>query len=169
MGDYFITFDTDEFFLDSFISDMNNAMGEGKVDCMEWTGLWFAFGFKWFFEFPGSSTRIALIKKRPDIGFTQLHRPHGFGFNHIIVKRVSCLHYCWVKTKERMIRRARLGIYKGIIEWFERNYDEIKLIEGGKFRYINRQIYTLREYKGLHPSVLDDHPWRHVEDIRKLK
>ena len=46
-GDYLIPFDTDEFYMDSFIGTMNEAMREGELDRMDWTGLQFVFGFKW--------------------------------------------------------------------------------------------------------------------------
>jgi len=68
-----------------------------------------------------------------------------------------------------MFRRARIGIYKGMREWFESNYDKIKLTEGSRIHYVNNQTFTIKEYKGLHPSVLDNHPWRYVEDIRRLE
>jgi len=164
-GDYIIPFDTDEFYADDFIGEMNEAMREGEVDRMDWTGLQFAFSFRWFFA---THIKRALLKKVPGAYFTPLHKPQRFGLNHIIVERISCLHYCWVKSHDRMQRRARIGIYKGMKEWFKRNYNMIKLAEGEKIYYVNEQVFTLREYKGPHPSVLDDHPWRHVEDIRKL-
>jgi len=165
-GDYLIPFDTDEFYMDDFIDDMNEAMREGKVDRMDWTGLWFAFSFRWYF---GKYAKRALLKKVPGAYFTPLHVPRRFGPNHVVVEKISCLHYCWVKTKDRMIRRTRIGIYKEMKEWFERNYDKIKLAEGEKIHYVAKQTFMLKEYRGPHPSVLDDHPWRHIEDIRKIK
>jgi len=90
-----------------------------------------------------------------------------FGPHNVIIKKVSCLHYCWVKTRNRMLRRARIGIYQGMPEWFESNYDKIELAEGAEIQYLNK-TFILNEYKGPHPSVLDNHPWRHIDDIRKI-
>jgi len=165
-GDYFILCDSDEFYMDSFIDDMNEAMREGDIDCMNWTGLQFAFGFKWVFA---KQAKMAFLKKIPGAHFTPLYKPRGFGSNYVTINRISCLHYCWVKTRDRMLRRARIGIYKEMPEWFAANYDTIKLTEGAKINYVNNQIFTLKKYEGPHPSILDNHPWRHIEDIRKVK
>lgn len=165
-GDYFIPFDTDEFYMDSFIDDMNEAMRDGKIDRMDWTGLQFLFGFRWVFA---EQVKKAFLKKVPGAYFTPLHIPNGFGNRCVTIGGVSCLHYCWVKTRERMLRRARIGIYDGMPKWFALNYDRIKLAEGEKIDYVDNQVFTLKEYRGTHPSVLDDHPWRHIEDMRKVK
>ena len=165
-GDYLIPFDTDEFYLDSFIEDMNEAMREGDLDRMDWTGLQFAFGFKWTFA---RQVKKALLKKIPGAYFTPLHKPQRFGTHNMIVKSISCLHYCWVKTRDRMLRRARIGIYDGMREWFASNYDDIELAEDAKVHYVKNQIFILKEYNGQHPSVLDNHPWRHMEDIRRMR
>jgi len=164
-GDYFIVCEPDEYYTDSFIDDMNEAMREGEIDCMNWTALQFAFGFKWVFN---QHPKVALLKKIPGAYFVPMFNPRGFGPNRVTIERISCFHYSWVKTRERWLRRARVGMYKGMPEWFASNYDSIKLAEGAKIRYVNGDILTLRKYEGPHPSVLDNHPWRHVEDIRRL-
>lgn len=166
VGDYLIPFDTDEFYMDSFIDTMNEAMREGELDRMDWTGLQFAFGFKWYFD---RQVKRAFLKKIPGAYFTPLHVPRSFGPNCVTVESIGCLHYCWVKTRKRMLRRARIGIYDGMREWFASNYDKIELSEDAKIHYVKNQIFTLREYEGPHPSVLDNHPWRHIEDIRSIK
>jgi len=164
-GDYLIPFDVDTFYLDSCIDNMNEAMRESKVDSMELTGLQFVLSFRWAFE----HVKEAFFKRIPGAHFTPMHKPRQFGSHRIIMKNISFLHYSWVKTQERMFRRARIGIYKGMKEWFASNYDKIELAEGSKIHYVKNQIFTIREYKGKHPSVLDNHPWRNAEDIRRLK
>jgi len=166
IGDYFILCDSDEFYTDSFIDDMNEAMREGELDYMNWTGLQFAFGFKWVYV---DQVKTAFLKKISGAHFAPLHKPRGFGSRYVTIETIGCFHYCWVKTRERMLRRARIGIYKGMQEWFASNYNKIELIEGGKIHYVNDQVFTLRKYEGPHPSILDNHPWRHIEDIRKIK
>lgn len=165
IGDYLIPFDTDEFYTDSFIDIMNDVMREGEVDILSWTGLWFAYGFRWYFA---KVAKVALLKKVSGAYFISLHKPRRFGQNRMTIEKLSCHHYCWVKTKDRMIRRAGIGNYRGMDRWFERNYDKIKLAEGEKIHYVQNQVFTLKKYNGSHPSVLDDHPWRNVDDIRRL-
>jgi len=148
-GDYLIFCSSDEFYTDSFIDDMNEAMREGELDYMNWTGLQFAFGFKWVFA---EQVKGAFLKKIPGAHFAPLHQPRGFGSRYVTIKRISCLHYCWVKTRDRMLRRAKIGIYKGMLEWFASNYDSIELIEGAKIRYVNGDILTLSVVAVSHAS-----------------
>ncbi|MCK4792818.1 MAG: hypothetical protein KAV87_54315 [Desulfobacteraceae bacterium] len=166
IDDHFILCESDEFYTDSFIDDMNEAMREGDIDCMNWTGLQFVFGFKWVFA---KQAKLAFLKKVLGAHFSPLYKPRGFGSHHVTVKKLGCLHYSWVKTRERMLRRARIGIYDRMPEWFASNYDRIELAEGTKINYVDNQVFTLNKYEGAHSSLLDNHPWRHIEDIRKIK
>lgn len=166
IGDYLIPFDVDTFYTDSCIDNMNEVMREGKIDSMELMGLQFVLSFRWTFD---EHVKEAFFKRIPGAHFTPMHKPEQFGSHRVIIKDIGFLHYCWVKTQERMFRRARIGIYKGMREWFELNYDKIELAEGAKINYVNNQVFTLRKYEGPHPSVVDNHPWRHIEDIRKIQ
>ena len=78
-------------------------------------------------------------------------------------------HYSWVKPAARMLTRMRTSKrYPAMISWFVNNWKKIKLIEGVTYPTYNKS-FTLHRYDGDHPSVLDSHPWRHVEDIRRLE
>ncbi len=64
--------------------------------------------------------------------------------------------------------RMRGGLYKAMPAWFDENWDKIKLIDGEKFHYVHPEPFTVKRYDGPHPFLLTSHPWRHIEDIRKL-
>lgn len=92
---------------------------------------------------------------------------------------MTTFHYINVKRPERMNARWMMSIEKGTsasktrfekwmgIEWktdedFLKNKNEIAFILGVK-------PDDVHVYNGSHPEILDGHPWRHIEDIRKLK
>jgi len=166
IGDYLISIDADEFYLDSTIDEMNQLMDEGKIDYFTPEMLMFIFGFKWTF---GTQNRITIFKKTPALIFRPTHQiKRGLGPVGIKSDKVSCHHYTLVKPRERMrIRMKTSGMYEGMLEWFDQNWDKTKLLEGGIFKYIHK-LYTLKQYSGPHPSVLDKHPWKDIGDIRKL-
>lgn len=165
-GDYFIQFDADEIFMDNFILKFNQVMDEGKVDCLRSEGLQFIFSFKWTYC---EHVKNFLLKKTSSLHFIPHHKPREFGPICMTIPGDNHHHYSWVKSKERMKLRMRGGIYKDMPAWFDANWDKIKLADGEKFRYVDLDPFTIKRYDGSHPSLLDNHPWRHIEDIRKVK
>ena len=57
--------------------------------------------------------------------------------------------------------------YKGMLEWFDENWDNIELGEDKTITFVDK-LQVLKRYDGEHPPILDDHPWRHIEDIRRI-
>ena len=165
-GDYFIMFDADEFFMDDFIPKVNQVMKEGKIDYLQSEGLQFIFSFKWIYS---PHEKMVLLKKIPSLHFVPHNKPRGFGSVCVTIPGDNHHHYSWVKSKERMKLRMRGGIYKDMPAWFDANWDKIKLIDGEEFYYVHLGPFTVNRYDGPHPSLLDNHPWRHIEDIRKVK
>lgn len=173
VGDYFICLDVDVFYEDSFIDDLNDVMREGKVDIVKAHGANFAFGFKWkrsdewgeidFFN------HEAIYRKIHGAHFVPTHQPRGFGHNIIVDEGESIFHYTWVKPKERMrIRMETSGFHPGMLKWFNNSWDDIKLVENNLWRNHLGGVFNLIKYDGDHPSILDNHPWRNVEDVREI-
>ena len=163
-GDYFIPLDADEFYMDDFIVKLKQIMDEGKVDYLRSEGLQFIFSFKWTYC---THVKMVLLKKVSGLHFTPHHKPQGFGPVSMLIAGDNHHHYSWVKSKERMKLRMRGGIYKDMPAWFDANWDRIKLADGESFHYVHLGAFTVKKYDGPHPSLLDKHPWRHIEDIRK--
>ena len=167
IGDYFLKLDVDEFCFDGFIEKMNNLMDEGKADCLKTYKRDFAFSFRWAFNV---SERIIFFKKTPDLHFLPTCKPLGYGPNMIEIKNASINHYTFVKPRERIrMRMMTSGFHKNMLGWFDANWDTIELGDGNPFKYADKVLYTFKIYDGKHPSILDDHPWRHIEDLRKAR
>ncbi|GAG81806.1 unnamed protein product, partial [marine sediment metagenome] len=164
IGDYFIKLDADEFYFDGFIGKMNDMMDEGEMDCLKANALAFAFSFKWSFN---THKRQIICKKTSGLHFVPTSRPVGYGPNIIKIDGINVHHYTFVKPRERVrMRMATSGMYRGMLKWFDANWDTMELGNGKPFNYIDKS-YVFKRYDSGHPSVLDNHPWRYIEDIRR--
>lgn len=165
IGDYFIKLDADEFYFEGFIGKMNDIMDEGDVDYLETNALVFAFSFKWSFNI---HKRQIICKKTSELCFVPTSRPIGYGLNIIRANGINVHHYTFVKPRERMrVRMATSKMYKGMLEWFDANWDTIELGESKPFNYADKS-YIFKRYEGTHPESLNNHPWRHIDDVRRL-
>lgn len=167
-GDYFIQLDADEFYLDEWIAEANELMREGKADLIKAVNYEFAISFKWRVERERPRVKVAIIKKTEKLYFSPTHKHINPGENAIIIPGIGCHHYDWVKPPERMLIRMRTsGMYPGMVEWFKKVWQKIEPENGKKYpSYAG--YFILRQYEGQHPTVLDNHPWSHIEDVRKL-
>jgi len=166
IGDYFVFLTGDHYFLNGFIPKVNQLMKDGKMDYLSVELLRFIFGFKWTV---GTQPSKLIFKKVPTLRFYPTARPAGFGSIEVHLDGISCHHYTWVKPRVRMRMRMRTsGFYKGMLKWFDENWDSTELSEGKTFTFVCKP-YILKKYNGEHPSILDNHPWRHIEDIREIE
>jgi len=169
MGDYFILLDADEFYPDEWILEANEIMRECKVDLIKVLSNDFAFSFKWRIK-PGKirSERPVIVKKTKEFYFAPTHNWINPGKNIVVAPQAGRYHYGWLKPRDRMrIRMRTSNMYPNMLEWFDGNWDNFKLEDGKEYPHYAGK-FTLYRYDGEHPSVLDNHPWRHVEDIRSL-
>ena len=165
IGDYFISLAADEFYPNSTIDEMNHLMDEGRMDYFKLGMLEFAFGFKWTFA---KQERVPIRKKTAELCYYPTCKAVGFGPMAIKSEGIGGHHYTFVKPKERMRLRMRTsGMYEGMLEWFDANWDKVELSDEAIFKYIHKS-FVLKRYDGSHPSILDGHPWRHIEDIRRI-
>jgi hypothetical protein len=170
-GDYFLALDADEFYTNDHIKYLNNLMNDNKADIVISCGHQFAFGFKWKFVTNGNDPTCTrhILKKTPNLFFVPTSNPRNAG--KIIVKdenRLGRFHYNWVKPKERMrIRHRTSGFYPNMLQWFDSNWDRLKLKDGKRYNYYGGH-FILKRYNKEHPEVLDNHPWKNEEDIRKI-
>lgn len=166
-GDYFIPLDVDEYYRDSFLVEINALMSEGKVDHVHAKGYAYGFSFKW--RIAGMWSKDVLFKVVDGFKFIPTHKPSSPGTNRVINTEENIFHYTWLKPKSRMrIRMETSNFHPGMLKWFDNNWDKIELINNKSQLSYKGTHFTLEQYEGDHPSVLDNHPWRHVEDIRKI-
>jgi len=171
LGDYFLILDADEFFTDEWIDAANDLMKEGKADLITTTDAHtFGISFKWCIIFGTDAEKKAeiIVKKIEGFKFRPSHKISGAGRNKINISG-GRFHYMWVKSAKRMQLKMRVGMYKGMAEWLKEDWLTLKPEDGKEYECYNGQPFVLRRYNGAHPSILDDHPWRNVEDIRRLE
>ena len=170
VGDYFIVVDADEFFADEWLKEADKLMESNEVDLVSVHSLTFAFGFKWLIDFGlDEEPRSIIIKKTRELHFVPTAKRVGAGKNRFVSTGINRFHYMWLKPKARMrVRMQTSGRYPNMVGWLEENWDRFKLKEGARYRSYNGE-FTLRRYEGEHPSILGFHPWRNVEDIRRIE
>ena len=171
-GDYFMKQDADEFYTNEHIARLNEQMKEHKADVINSWGYCFAFGFKWRrirneVQLEGKDH---ILKKNPALYFVPTHMPRKMG--PIVIQNkdedyLGRFHYSWVRTTSRK-RIQHLCEDPKMLKWFDTYWGKIQLINGKRYNYY-RGHFVLERYEGRHPEILDDHPWRNVEDVRDWK
>lgn len=92
----------------------------------------------------------------------------------------ACHHYLRVRTSDRVKLRWELSVNKGCIK-NKHNYkiwekikwdkDEDILTQKDDFNIVlgtGERDGILSIYNGKHPEVLDNHPWRYINDVRDI-
>ena len=168
-GDYLLWLDADEYCSDHWIKEANAMMRENKVEVIDADVDSFAFSFKWRIDFDEADRASYVLKKVDGLRFAPTARPINAGKRVEVISGENVhFHYTWVKSAARMFIRMRTSMrYPSMVAWFLDNWHKIELVEGVTYPSYNRS-FTLHRYDGEHPSVLDNHPWRHVEDIRRF-
>lgn len=167
--DYFIILDADEFHSDGWINEANAMMSEGKVDVIKVVYNVFAFSFNWIIDFEDTDGSSIVLKNVPGFRFAPTSKRVNTGKKvEVIDGKDANFHYSWLKPRARTLTRMRTSKrFPNMVSWFVNDWHKIKLVEGVTYSSYNKS-FTLHRYGGDHPSVLDDHPWRHVEDIRRI-
>jgi hypothetical protein len=168
-GDYFIPTDADKILFEDSIDLLNEYMAEGKLETIKFFGAHFAFSFDWILEINGKfQMRDYVFKKMPGMYFKPTHNHQNAGKEHVIIGLKMFHHYKWLKSAARMkVRHKTSGMYPGMLQWFKQNWTKIKLVAEMPQKLYHGN-FVLRMYDGDHPKILDDHPFRHIKDIRAL-
>ncbi|MFX1328187.1 MAG: glycosyltransferase [Promethearchaeota archaeon] len=171
LGDYLLPLDADDFYFDSYIKRIIEITEDAKVDYLRASGRNFAFSFNWIILFENNEYYYPQVafKKNKKLIFKPTHQPINYGPNYVFDAELNCLnHYKWVKPTERMyIRHLTSNFYDNMLIWFNENWKKIKLIENTKIPFYGGFFY-LQKYNGSHPEILNNHPWRYIDDLRNL-
>lgn len=169
IGDYFIQLDADEFLLDSCIPWVNDLMAQEAFDVLWLKEYHFAYSFKWSMILNGDIIGPVIYRKTPGFGFRPTHMGINVGKRVIKSDEIVMFHYTWLKSKVRIGMRFKTsGRRKGMVKFFNESWNNIKLGDGKTHNCWSGRTLTLKRYDGEHPFILDNHPWRHIEDVRKL-
>jgi len=167
-GDYFIMLDADEFYTDACISEMNELMEENEIEAIYIDVNFFMFSFKWLLDYGTVHSEEIAIKNVDGFHFRPTSQRINVGKRSARIGGSNRFHYKLVKPKARLLTRMRTSMrYKGMVEWLEDAWQTLRLVDGVLHKDYHTN-YTLHRYDGEHPGVLDNHPWRHIEDIRRL-
>lgn len=168
-GGYFIILDADEFYTDACISEMNDLMKENEIDVIHIESKFFMFSFKWLLDYGVVCSAEMVIKNVNGFHFAPTSKRINVGKRSAMISGFNRFHYKLVKPKARLLTRMRTSMrYMGMVSWLEEAWQNLRLEDGVSYKDYHTN-YTLYRYDGEHPSVLDNHPWRHIEDIRSLE
>lgn len=168
VGDYFIPTDADKILFEESVVLLCGYMAEGKLDTIKFFGKHFAFSFNWLLEINGKNQmRDYVFKKTSGMYFKPTHNHQNTGLETILVDTLFH-HYKWLKPVARMRTRHKTsGMFPGMLAWFDKDWNRIRLVNGEVQSFYSGR-FILRRYDGQHPEILDDHPYRHISDVRDL-
>lgn len=181
VGNWIVLCDDDLFYTKESLLKMKAAMEKPEVDAITVFMRNFFYNFRFNF----------MCTKAPLIGYMAWRIVDGLHMRGIctpcygngkriplqFVDGVMCFHYGHVKRPERMKARWVQSIEKGtkasigrFEKWMSVSWNEDKdIFNSRKILESIRPGETLNVYNGEHPEVLDAHPWRHIDDVRKVK
>lgn len=170
VGDYFIQLDADLYFMDDCISWINNLMAQEAFDVLLLKRQLFTYSFYWEMILGKDGFDPFIYRKTPKFLFIPTHRGRNRGEKVIKSDKHIMFHYTWVKPRSRVEVRLRTsGRYIEMEKWFNQSWDNLELIDGKVYKCWANMALTLKRYDGEHPEILDNHPWRHIEDVRRIK
>ena len=188
-GNWILQWDDDILFFNNDLTTLKHALkNEKKVDTIVVRERRFAYNFRFNMLMPYSFRGFRCKRITEGCGYrsgvSHLHYKDGSKYLNrelACMKNMACYHYLRVRTSDRVKFRWEISVNKGCaaskhkykfwekIKW---DKDEDILTQEDDFRVV---IGTLEKegifniYSGKHPEVLDNHPWRYINDVRNIK
>jgi len=177
-GNWYTAWDDDQFFFDEDLPKLKHAMETKDFNTLLFRERRFIYNFR--FNTAGTGNWY----------FHRITAGHSFApLMHLCYadgtvyekRKEKCnredfyyFHYPYVKKPERIKARWAMSIEKGTTasigrfeNWMKMEWDQEKDIVKYRKMIENMQGQGhFNIYPGPHPEVLDDHPWRHIEDVR---
>jgi len=177
-GNWVFHWDDDVFFIRRDLQEMRHVMERTDRDSLSIQARHFFYNFRfnikqndkgWVFRVVDGSRlkRISSHYYSDDTPYNTVQMENG----------IIAFHYGYVKRPERMKARWTMSVEKGTSiskdrfeKWMGVSWDKDEdihksketicgFIVGGRFNI----------YNGIHPEALDNHPWRHIDDVRKME
>lgn len=186
-GNWILQWDDDTFFFNDDLPKIKHILETTDKDTVMFRERRFAFNFR--FSLLAPKNRIGGIKCHRitdgcgyKSGVSHLHYKNGSRYINIASKRllVSDIvyhHYPYVKTSDRVKFRYDISVNKGVkfnkdtfkvwqkIKW---DKDEDILKQEINFRKVIGGKGAFEIYNDRHPEILDNHPWRYIDDVREV-
>ncbi len=175
-GNWVFQWDDDVLFFDKDLPRIKHIMENSKEDALNFNSRFFIYNFRFNCI---RYSEIYCYRIIDDMKFRILMTPAYANHQKYSVKNIddiTLFHYGCVKKPERQRARWVMSVEKGAkvsiprfdkwmgVSWkqdediFE-NETIIKDLTAGD---------VVNVYEGEHPEVLANHPWRHIDDVRKI-
>jgi len=176
-GNWIIHWDDDIFFFDRDLVRLRTAMETMKQDALVIEARLFIYNFKfnWFWPF---IVCYRIVDGLRLTGISTYCYSSGKKFKKKRIEGAELFHYNHVRKPERFKARMVMSVEKGTktsVGRFEKWMSITWKKEEDIFKYkndlefIGEQLYGFNIYIGAHPEILNNHPWRHIDDIRNLE
>lgn len=177
-GNWVFHWDDDIFFLNNDLQKIRQAMETTGRDSLGIDTRHFFYNFR--FNIRQNDTGWAFRIKEGSYlkGVSAHHYKDGSPYNCFqLDSSITAFHYGYVKRSKRMKARWVLSLEKGT-EASRYRFEKWMAVSWRKDEdiYEGRDVLAgmlvggeLNVYNGKHPEVLNDHPWRYIDDVRKAR
>lgn len=194
-ADWYMICDADEFYSDRQKETVRKALENTTNDAFSLNARYFFYNFEYFI-YMYRLVRIFRVTdgmyfKPGQFPYYADGRPYYDDTNpsELILEDDPMFHYSFVKKpsseiKRRIMEYCAAQRYKFVFDWIEQVYlkwsrenaEEIYELnarlfngQGGIFFDGHHDAQRLRVYKGEHPRIMNNHPFRHIKDIREIE
>lgn len=187
-GAWIMGWPDDQFYFDKDLKKIRNILEKTDSDRVWFSCRKFIYNFRFNVLQYSSRQKGAMEINRltPGCYYTPIHHLHyKNGRRYVQVNKggripITMFHYSSVKKIERMNARCHMTLetprrYTLSAGWFEKWMSVKWINDEDIFKYKDTLAFILSTdperiniYKGRHPEVLDDHPWRNINDVRKI-
>ncbi len=176
-GNWIFQWDDDVLFFDKDLPKIRHAMEHSKEDSLEFNSRYFIYNFRFNCL---RNSGIYCYRILDDMKFRILMRPaypNGQKFNIKKIDDIPLFHYGCVKKCERQRARWVMSVEKGAKVSIPR-FDNWMSVSWKQDKDIFKNESIIKDltagdvvniYEGEHPEVLTNHPWRHIDDVRKVR
>jgi len=176
-GNWIIQWDDDIAFFNKDLKRIKDIMNTTDCDTLFFRESRFAFNFKCnILADINELYGVKFQKIKDGCYYTptwKLHNADGSIYNKWLkLSDIMYFHYPYVKTTHRVKFRWEISKekYEGDFEDLGLLWDNFDLIQFNEniFRKIIGGKGKINLYQGHHPEIMNSHPWRYVEDMRKI-
>ncbi|MBD3209149.1 glycosyltransferase family 2 protein [Candidatus Woesearchaeota archaeon] len=187
-GDWIMLCDVDEFYTEEQMKKIRRIMRTTKKDMIRLKARIFVYDFTHYID--GYSKRLWRYTKGMKFHFYNQYALYANGSRyqkseHIALEKDPMFHYSFIRTNEREYLTRLMEVKGGSrskesLDWYDHIYYKWNEKNADKLYKENERntgVYgwwpgserVIKKYRGRHPKILDNHPYRHVPDMRNIK